>query len=446
MRRIFGDFAYGDALTKTCFWRESVPDSALKTPAIEGGLTTDVAIIGAGFTGLSAALHLAEAGVDVIVLDAHHPGWGASGRNGGFCCLGGAKASDAQITRRFGQDGRLEWRRTEAEAIKLTEEIIHKFGIDCDTHSNGETVLAHSAKAMTALEREVTTITNDVGVAPTLHDTSDLNRLGMNGPFHGGLTVPLGIALNPKKYLQGLLQAAQAKGAQVFSNSAVTKIAQNGGSYALHSAAGQVTAKRLIVATNGYSSEDIPEWMAGRYMPAQSNVLVTRPLSRREQEDAGWRSSQMAYDTRHMLHYFRLMPDGRFLFGRRGGLRSSPRSESQAIRITRRHFDTMFPAWKHVESPYNWSGMVCLSPTLMPFCGPIPGMKNAFAGFAYHGNGVAMGSYTGALLAQLVDGGDVSLRHPKAMQTPPGRFPLGRARRLIMPFAYAAAALHDHLT
>jgi drug/metabolite transporter (DMT)-like permease len=176
-----------------------------------------------------------------------------------------------------------------------------------------------------------------------------------------------------------------------------------------------IGAGLVIVATNGYSSEDVPEWMAGRTMPVASNVLVTRPLTGAEVQAAGWTSAQMAYDTRQLLHYFRLMPDNRFLFGRRGGLTSSPGADRAAIRTTRRHFETMFPAWGHVESPHNWSGMVCLSAGLVPYCGQVPGMQNCFAGFAYHGNGVAMGSYTGALLADLALGRKPENRYPTVM-------------------------------
>jgi len=176
-------------------------------------------------------------------------------------------------------------------------------------------------------------------------------------------------------------------------------------------------------------------------MPAQSNVLVTRKLTAHEQQAAGWSSAQMAFDSRHLLHYFRLMPDGRFLFGRRGGLLSSARADRAAAAVTERHFRAMFPAWAHVEVPWGWSGMVCLSAHLLPYCGPVPGIGQAWAGFAYHGNGVAMGSFTGQLLAGLVLGRPSAV--PKAMQIVPPRFALGRLRRVWMPFVYAGAALAD---
>jgi glycine/D-amino acid oxidase-like deaminating enzyme len=446
MRRIFSPYAYGQGPVSGNYWAETVPDDALMRPAATGEVKTDVAVIGAGFTGLSAALHLAQAGADVVVVDAQHPGWGASGRNGGFCCLGGAKADDAKLRRDHGEAARADWRRTEAEAISLVRDLLERHGIEADTHSKGETLLAHSPSAMQAIEAEATSVTRDYGVDPTLHDARDLDQLGLSGPFHGGLTVPLGFALNPRKYLSGLLTAAETAGARVHGDSPVTGIAQDGDRQALTLPRGRILAKRLILATNGYSSEDVPGWMAARYMPAQSNVLVTRPLTEAEKQAAGWTSAQMAFDSRFLLHYFRLMPDNRFLFGRRGGLTSSPGADLAAIRTTRQHFETMFPAWRHVESPHNWSGMVCLSAGLVPYCGPIPGMQNCFAGFAYHGNGVAMGSYTGALLAELALGRKPENRYPTVMQSPAKRFPLGRFRRALMPAIYAMAGLRDRLS
>jgi glycine/D-amino acid oxidase-like deaminating enzyme len=201
-----------------------------------------------------------------------------------------------------------------------------------------------------------------------------------------------------------------------------------------------VNAEQVIIATNGYSSDDLPDWLAGRYIPAQSNIIVTRPMSENELGAQGWTTLQASYDSRNLLHYFRLMPDRRFLFGMRGGLTSNPGAEARARARVRRDFETMFPAWAHVETPFRWSGMVCLARNGTPFAGPVPGRPGMFAGLAYHGNGVAMGSYTGKLLSGLLLGrNDV----PPPMQMPMSRFPLGRARRALLPPVYLAKGLMD---
>lgn len=148
----------------------------------------------------------------------------------------------------------------------------------------------------------------------------------------------------------------------------------------------------------------------------------------------------MAFDTRHLLHYFRLMPDNRMLFGMRGGLSGNASGEARARVNLRKHFDKMFPAWAEVDATHCWSGMVCLARHRMPYVGKVADKPGMFAGFAYHGNGVAMGSYSGKLLAGLVQGrNDV----PVAMQKTPPRFELGGLRRAVMPAVYAALHLAD---
>ncbi len=443
MTRIFPDYAYGDGPFAGCFWSQTVADDRATYPAASGDLTCDVVVIGAGFTGISAALHLAQDGVDVIVLDAEFPGWGASGRNGGFCCLGGAKASSTTLARRFGADGLAGWRRAEQAAVGVVADLLTQHGIEADTHSKGETILAHNPRMARALRDDVDRVKAEYGVDAIWYSPGDLDAAGMAGPFHGGLTIPVGFALNPRKYIAGLLRAAQDKGARIFGHSAARHIETSGSGIAVRTDQARIRAKRLVLATNGYSSDDLPRWMAGRYMPAQSNVLVTRPLTAPELAAAGWTSRQMAYDTRNLLHYFRLMPDNRFLFGMRGGLMASARAEAGITARARRHFEQMFPAWRDVETPYGWSGMVCFSANRVPYCGPIPGLPGAFAGFAYHGNGVAMASYTGTLLADLVQGKATRHPVPPVMQADAPRFPLGRLRRALLPPGYALAGLQD---
>lgn len=442
MKRIFGAFAYGDGPRHGCWWDETctiLPRGPLSTDT-----QTDVAIVGAGVTGLSAALHLARAGVGATVVDANDVGWGASGRNGGFCCLGGSKADDAGIESRFGRAGRLAYRRSELEAVRLVERLVDELSLDVDRHSAGETMLAHRASDADAMRVQAATLSENYGFDPVVIEKDSLAAGGFGRFFHGGLTIPAGFGLNPRKYVGGLADAAEAAGATIFGQSGVDRITPAPG-HRWHLDINGVTlcADRVIVATNGYSSEDIPDWLRGRFMPGQSNVLVTRPLTTSELEAQGWTTDQMCYDTRNLLHYFRLLPDRRFLFGMRGGLLSGPAAEIRARRRVRADFESMFPAWRDVESAHAWSGMVCLARDLMPFVGAVPGQKGMFAGLCYHGNGVAMGTYSGALLAALAQGKPPDMPFPDAMKTPLRRFELGPLRRLMMPAAYAAYAFAD---
>ncbi|MEP5731432.1 MAG: FAD-dependent oxidoreductase [Sulfitobacter sp.] len=441
MRRIYADFAYSDAPRAGCWWDETCRLSP-RAP-LSQNIQCDVAIVGGGFTGISAALHLAEAGLSVAVLEARHVGWGASGRNGGFCCLGGGMLGNTALETAFGKSGRDEWRKAEVAAIRLVEGLLDRFGIEVDRHSDGETQLAHRTRDFDAMRDEVSYYAESYGLEARLTGPGSLVDEGMNGGFKGAITVPVGFGLNPRKYIVGLADAAEEKGAQIFEDMSVIEILRKGESFDIKTAGGAVSADRVIVATNGYSSEDLPAWLAGRYMPTQSSIIVTRPLSQTELDAQGWTSKQASYDTRHLLHYFRLMPDNRMLFGVRGGLLASTRSETRATQRARTDFEAMFPAWKDVETPHAWSGMVCIARNQMPFVGGVPGHPGMFTSLCYHGNGVAMASYCGALLADVVQGKNPDHIYPKAIQRPLARFELGPLRRLLMPLAYARFALQD---
>ena len=436
MKRIFSDYAYGTGPRQGCWWDDTVEIDS--NPVLQGETSCDVVVVGGGFTGLSAAYHLARAGASVAVVDANAIGWGASGRNGGFCCLGGGMASDAALDRRFGQAGRLEWRQAEKAAVELVDTLLADLRLDVDRHSVGETYLAHRPRDAIGLVNEAAAVERNYGVAPDVLTRAQLAEAGLAGPFHGAMTIPIGFALNPRKYVAGLYDAARAAGVAFFDNSAVVDIDRAG----VTTKQGRVLADRVILATNGYSSEDVPAWMAARYIPAQSTVIVTRPLSQDELQAQGWTSAQMAYDSRRLLHYFRLMPDGRFLFGMRGGVFSSPQAEASARAKVERDFRQMFPAWANVEVTHAWSGLVCLARDMVPFVGQVPGAPNVLTGFAYHGNGIAMGSYVGKLLANLAQGETPEL-YPRVVQEPPRTFPFGRMRRAVMPPLYAAFQLRD---
>ena len=433
--------AYGPLPDRDNFWRTT--GRAPAAPPLDGAATAEIAVIGAGITGLSAALRLAEAGADVAVLDAHAPGWGASGRAGGFCCLGGTKLSDAALVRRHGQAAAQEYFAAERAAVDGVAETLDAHGIEADRHSDGETLLAHAPARVADLKERAAEIRARYGLEARLHPREELARQGLASPeFHGAVTVPVGFALNPLKYAAGLAEAAQRAGARLYGDSPVTRIAPAPGGFRLTGGRGTLDAGRLVIATNGYSSENVPPWLRGRYLPAQSNILVTRPLSDDELAAQGWTSRQMCYDTRRHLHYFRLMPDNRLLFGVRGAPSATRAAWTRTRARARADFERIFPAWADVETPHFWQGLICVAPKLAPYVGPA-GAAGAFAALAYHGNGLAMGSHAGRLVADLALGRAVSV--PRVLAAPPGRFPLGRHRRWLLRGAWHLHRAQDAL-
>lgn len=439
MRRIYEEAAY--RTPDNCWWRDTAPPA--DQPRLDGDHRTEVAIIGGGFTGLNAALALAKAGVETTVIDAEQPGWGASGRNGGFCCLGGSKLGSTLLAQRFGSDQRDAWHRAERAAVDHVNALLSDHRIDVDRHSEGETLLAHTPKAMESVLSDADQTAATYGVTPEIIPAEELRQRGLGGRFHGGMTLPIGFALNPAKYHAGLARMAEAQGSRIFGQTPALSIRQIGRGWQVATPTGTIGADKVILATNGYSSEDVPGWLRARYIPVQSTVIVTRPITRDEQARQGWTSLQMCYDSRILLHYFRLMPDGRFLFGMRGGLRATPAAEATLSRKIRADFHALFPDWREIEITHEWSGLLCLMRRLTPFAGPVPDHPGLFAAMGYHGNGVAMGSYLGARLADTVLGRPQRDAFPAFLAAPPDRFPLGPLRRLFLAPAYAAAALFD---
>ncbi len=437
MSRLYEDAAY--KTPEACYWAEGA--TAPDWPTLRGSRATDVAIIGGGYTGLSAALRLAAQGATVTILEAEGPGWGASGRNGGFCCLGGAKAGAGLLRRRFGTEGLAEWRATEATAIETAADLIDAHGLSVDRHSEGETLLAHTPRAARSLEAAAREIEAAYGVSPHLTSADALRQEGFGGAFHGALTTPLGFALHPRKYHHGLARAALKAGIACYGASPVTGLARDGSNWRLQTPEGQITARQVLIATNGYSHEDLPDWIRARTLPVQSSIIVTRPLSDAEAARQGWSTHQMAYDSRVLLHYFRRLPDGRFLFGMRGGLTARPRAQAAISRRIRRDFARLFPDWQDIEITHEWSGLVCLMRGLTPFVGAVPDHSGLYAAIGYHGNGVAMASHAGRLAADLIGGRSPDI--PAAMRAVPGRFPLGRFRRALLTPAYLAAEAFD---
>lgn len=439
--RIYENRAYGPDPIANNYWDETVERPQYFT--LEGHVVCDTAIIGGGYTGLNAALELVRAGQDVVVLDANYPGFGASGRNGGFCCLGGSKIAPEVLSRRVGNEDAIAYFRAEMEAVSFVESRLEALKIDADIHSKGETLLAHSARAAAAMQQQATASEDLFGVPSEFLPRDALAENGMGSDaFFGALTTPIGFALNPMKYLQGLAAAVSDVGARIFGNSSVNAIASDAqGAHVLETGKGRLTARNLLVATNGYSSENVPKWLAGRYLPVQSAIAVTRPMSEEELASQGWTSRQMCYDTRNLLHYFRLMPNNRMLFGMRGGAKGTVQSSNAAKDRIRADFDRFFPAWRHVETTHYWSGLVCMARRLTPFAGPIPGLENAWAALCFHGNGVAMGSYAGSLVARQVlgKGGPA----PSVMTHPLSRFELGRYRRALLPLVLAWYGFRD---
>ncbi|MEM7378179.1 MAG: FAD-dependent oxidoreductase [Pseudomonadota bacterium] len=437
-QRPYEPFAYSDAPLRDAFWPGTVPVGP-EVPSLHGSHTFDAVVIGGGFAGLAAALRLSDAGLSVAVLDARVPGWGASGRNGGLVSVGSAKLADGVIESRVGIDDARCFYAAEHAAINAVHDRIERYALDVDLHSEGYTLAAHHPRAVAELHAYGATYRRRYGLDYRFLDRDAMRAEGLDSPaFCAAVQLPLGCALNPMKMHRGLLEAAVQAGVAVFAHSEVVSVETG---FTVRTAEGVVNAPKLLLATNGYLSDALPGHRH-RILPVQSNILVSRPLSEAEIAAQGWHSAQMVVDSRRLLHYFRLMPDRRLLLGLRGTVRASPAAFAATRDRARADFEWMFPAWRHVETPHFWSGLIAMSRELMPIAGPVPGQPGAWMTAAYHGSGVAMAPYCGELIADLALGKQ-RLPHPAFMQRTPRRFELGRFRRAVLPAVFAAYGVLD---
>lgn len=419
------------------YWEASADPLGLSLSPLAGDASCDVAVIGGGFTGLSAALELAGRGVDVRLLEAGHIGWGASGRNGGFACIGSHKLSYGTMISRYGLEATIAFYNAMKDSVALVAENAERHGIDIWKTVSGEVTLAHLPNRMDEFRDDQRFYRETFGEENEVLSRGELVERGLAGPeFHGGLLGPVGFGVHPLNYVRGLARAAHAAGAGLHPRSRLLRWEESGGGHRLVTAGGTLAARRVIVCTNGYTPEDVSTRHAGRIIPALSSIIVTRPLSQDELKAQGWTTETLAYDSRNLLHYFRLLPGGRFLFGGRGGTDSSAAAAPAYRAFMTETFHRMFPAWKHAEITHYWRGFVCLAHDRVPYVGALDDRKTVWTALAYHGNGVAMGSWSGRAVARMMLDEGARAAMPGVVTRRLARFPLPAFRPLYLKGTY----------
>lgn len=427
-------------------WAATAPPLKANTAALEGSASCDVAVVGGGYTGLSAAYHLArDHGLEVRVLERGEPGWGASGRNGGFCCIGSTKLSHDGIVNRVGEAEARRFHVAQREAVDLVAEIAEAESLDIGRCGDGELEIAHRENRIAGLKAQQGAMRALFGVESTIYGRDEMRERGLvTAEGAAALHTPIGFGLHPLRYARGLAEAAARRGATLHGASGVEAWERDGGTHVLHTAGGTVRAARVIVATNGYTPEDLHPALAGRLLPALSSVVATRPLTDDELAAQGWRSHDMAFDSRDLLHYFRLLPDRRLLLGARGGIEAGPASENASREDMKRRLGRIFPALRDVEITHFWRGFVCLARDLAPHVCRLPGETGAIAAMAYHGNGVAMATWSGRAAARLAAGATPDEEIvPAIMRRPLPRFPLPALRLGYLRALYGALWIRD---
>ncbi len=406
-------------------------------PATAGDLPAraDVAIIGAGFTGLSAALALARKGMTVAVLETNTTGWGASSRNGGMV-LTGLKLSAETLAQRYGMELTRRMYASSLESIDLVEQIVQAENIDCNFSRCGHLEVACKQSHFDAYARSVELIAKEFH-----HQLRIVPRDGLGGEigsgiYFGGIVDETSAGVNPAQYVAGLATAALRAGACVYENARVQNIqssSQNGSArFSVATSRGNILAQNVLVATSGYTSAATPT-LQKKIIPIGSFIIATERLPEALARELSPRN-RMIFDSKHYLHYYRLTPDNRMLFGGRAAFFPETKNTiRRSAEILRRDLIDVYPQLRDTKIEHAWGGTLDFCFDTMPHAGQAEGIYYALG---YAGHGVAMATYLGTKLAKVISGGKNEI--PYAAIPFPGA-PLGlyTGKPWFLPFAGA---------
>ncbi|WP_255827308.1 NAD(P)/FAD-dependent oxidoreductase [Marinomonas rhizomae] len=398
---------------------EATANGLKSRPQLVDDHSADICIIGGGFTGTSAALHLAEAGYKVILLEANEIGWGASGRNGGQICQG-YNMGHADLVDKVGKEiADLLW-QTSVDSVTMVKDLIAKYQIDCDLTPSVLHVASkarHADDIKKAVEYKRQQLNYD-GV-DYLDARSVSEKLGTDC-YYGGEWYKEGAHIHPLNFVLGLANAAESHGAKLYDNSAVLEYT-DGKNPEVITAKGRVKCRYLLFACNGYMGH-LNGPAARKIMPINNFIIATEPLPDTVTEHINPERIAVA-DSKFVVNYYRLSRDGRMLWG--GGENYTPSFPKDIAGFVKKHMVATYPELSKYRIDYAWGGTLAITLNRMPQI--TRQQENIFVAQGYSGHGVALATYAGAIFAKAVQG---SLEEVDAFEKLPSRdFPGGTLLR-----------------
>src|SRR6201987_249716 len=381
------------------FWLETV--AAPQIPARDLPQSVDVAVIGGGFTGLSAARTLAKDDAQVAVLEAEKVGWGASCRNGGMV-LSGLKLGTAKLIARYGREATKRMYAASLESIDCVEQLVHEENIDCDFSRCGHLEVACKAKHFKDFRQGAETVEREFGHKLRVVEKADLPQEIGSAIYHGGMVDEVSAGVNPAKYVAGLACATAKAGAAIHEKTRVVGLERNSRQgekgWSVRTARGALHASDVLIATSGYTSGITP-LLQKKIIPIGSFIIVTEVLPEALARELSPRN-RMIYDSKNYLYYYRLTPDRRMLFGGRAAF--FPENENtvrKSAEILRRGMISVYPQLRETTVEYVWGGTLDFAFDIMPHAGRLDVI---YYSVGYAGHGVAMATLLGKKIAESI--------------------------------------------
>ena len=386
---------FAENYKNTPYWWDRTPRPTIKEIPLPK--ETEVLVIGSGYTGLCTAIQTCRNGLDTVILDAQDAGWGGSSRNGGQVSPN-IKPSFQDLSRKYGEETARELLKEGNNALKWIGDFIQEENIDCDFRLVGHYYGAHSLSQFKKLEKKINEqpegLQLDVNLIPKSQQHTEIG----SDFYHGGIVHKNHASLDPARFHQGLLEAALTSGVQIKTHCAVNKIEKKGGIFQIHTEAGTMSAREVVVATNGYTGTATP-WHRRRVIPIGSYIISTEMLSEDLVNELIPRD-RVITDSRKLVVYYRASPDRkRILFGGRVSLNET--DPDKCAKPLHKKLTQIFPQLAKIKVSHSWMGFVGFTFDHMPHTGDKEGVHYAMG---YCGSGVCLSSYFGTKLGQRMAG------------------------------------------
>ena len=386
---------FAENYKNTPYWWDRTPRPTIKEIPLPK--ETEVLVIGSGYTGLCTAIQTCRNGLDTVVLDAQDAGWGGSSRNGGQVSPS-IKPSFQELSRKYGEEPARELLKEGNNALKWIGDFIQEENIDCDFRRVGHYYGAHSLSQFKHLEKIINEqpegLQLDVNLIPKSQQHTEIG----SDFYHGGIVHKNHASLDPARFHQGLLEGALTSGAQIKTHCAVNKIEKKGGIFQIHTEAGTMSAREVVVATSGYTGTVTP-WHRRRVIPIGSYIISTELLAEDLVNELIPRD-RVITDSRKLVVYYRASPDRkRILFGGRVSLNET--DPDKCAKPLHKKLTQIFPQLAKIKVSHSWMGFVGFTFDHMPHTGDKEGVHYAMG---YCGSGVCLSSYFGTKLGQRLAG------------------------------------------